>query len=78
MNDRLTLRIANHGSLSLEGEEMTIETLEQRLEEDKSNNVDTMIVAVASENAEWAVVHEALQLLMRFERTIQGVVGTGR
>jgi biopolymer transport protein ExbD len=78
MIDRLTLRIADDGSLSREGEAMTIKTLEQRLEEDKANNVDTLIVANASQKAEWTSVHQALQLLMRFDRTLQGFVGTGQ
>jgi len=76
MEERLTLRVASDGSLSLEGEAMTLETLERRLDEDKANKVKTLIVANASEQAEWNDVHAALQLLMRFDRTIKGLVGT--
>jgi biopolymer transport protein ExbD len=78
MADRLIFQIADDGSLSLEGQAIIIEALEQGLEEDKANNVDTVIVANASEKAGWEVVHRALQLLMRFDRTTQGFVGTGQ
>jgi hypothetical protein len=80
MDKRLTLRIAADGSLSLEGEAMTLETLEQRLEEDKANNVRTLIVANSStdesELPDWEVVRSVLSLLTRFDRTIKGFVGT--
>ncbi len=66
MADRLIFQIADDGSLSLEGQAI------------KANNVDTVIVANASEKAGWEVVHRALQLLMRFDRTTQGFVGTGQ
>ena len=76
MTDRLTLRIANDGSLLLEGEEMTIETLGQRLEEDRANGIDTLIVANASECSEWEAIGPPLELLKRFGRTPIGIVGT--
>ena len=80
MEERLTLRIAADGSLILEGEAMTLETLELRLEEDKANNVTTLITVHTSlndsEKPEWNVVKSTFDLLMRFDRTFKGFVGT--
>jgi hypothetical protein len=80
MEERLTLRIAADGSLILEGEAMTLETLELRLEEDKANNVTTLITVHTSlndsEKPEWNVVESTFDLLMRFDRTFKGFVGT--
>ncbi|GMM92813.1 hypothetical protein [Qipengyuania sp. MTN3-11] len=76
MDDRLTLRIATDGSLFLEGEAMTLQQLEQRLEEDEANNVRTTIIANSAEEPEWETIQPVLQLLMRFDRMIKGIVGT--
>jgi hypothetical protein len=80
MDERLVLRIAADGSLSLEGEAMTFETFEERLEKDKANNVTTLIAVVTSlddsEKPEWHVVKSTLDLLMRFDRSFKGFVGT--
>jgi hypothetical protein len=82
MDDRLTLRIAADGSLFLEGEAMTLETLERRLEEDKAGNIKTLIAVhtslKSSEKPEWPAVKSAFDLLMRFDRSFGGFVSTSQ